>query len=236
MSIKQRPTPSTRERLLRESINELTPANSLRAVDDNAKHLLSSVSIAGTLVGALGLLSASELAAVGFGWALPTLVCVAASVAVAAWVLIPVRATVSPGRLDLMDRWYAEQIKRRGRLMRISGALFAVSIPLALLPLAANAIASPDPTLDVSVARDRASTHTSVIAAHFPANASITVTVRSADPSRLLARGKIDVREEGGATLDLDAMSSKALTITAIAVDANGSSLATRTLNEPAIK
>jgi hypothetical protein len=236
MNIKQRPTPSTRERLLRESINELTPSNSLRAVEDNARHLLSSVSIAGTLVGGLGVVSASEFADVGFGWALPAVVCVAASVAVSAWVLIPMRATISPGRLDLMDQWYADQIKRRGRLMRIAGVLFAVSIPLALLPLAANVISGRDKTLDISVVRDGAKTHTNVRATHLPADASVAVTVKSVHPRRLVARGTTDAGDDGAATLVLDARTADALLIKATAVDTHGRSLAIRTLVEPEIK
>jgi hypothetical protein len=147
-----------------------------------------------------------------------------------------VRATIYPGRLDLMDQWYAAQIKRRGRLMRVAGALFAASIPLALLPFAASAVAGPDRTLDVSGVRDGEKTHTRLRARHLPTDATVTMTIESGRSRRMLARGTADIGDDGGVTISLRAKSSDTLVIRATAVNAHGISLATRTLNMPRIK
>ncbi len=207
----------------------------MKVVDDSARYLLASVSIAGTIVGGLGLVSAGALANVGYGWALPALLCVAGSIAVAAWVLIPVRATISPGRLDLMDKWYADQIKRRGRLIRIAGTLFALSIPLALLPLAAHAIARPAKTLAVSVARDGPEVYSSMRATHLPDGATVTADIASTNPARVFASGLSAVGQDGSAILSLNARSHGPFTIVARALDANGHLLLSRTLDEPKI-
>lgn len=229
----QRPTPTTRERLLRESIDELSPAKSLQTVDDGARSLLSSVTIAGTLVGGLGLVGASEFARVGAGWALPALICVGSSIVLAAWALIPVRATVAPGRLDLMDAWFADQIKRRGNLIRSAALLFALSIPLALLPLVVNTITGEDRALDVTVLRTADRVEVKLVGDDLPVDATVDVFVVGVDGAPELARGSLDVDPNGAVSLAFQLKSAEPVTARAKVIrEDDGRPIVTREVKE----
>jgi hypothetical protein len=150
MAVEHRPS-TTRERLLQSSREELAPHKSLEAVADAAVRVVSAVSVAAILVSGLGLVSAITLTDTGWGWALPTIILSAISVALAIWATVPSRQAVKPGDLEDVQRFFAGQIRKRGNLVRAAAISIGCAVLLTPLPaLAAAFSSSPDVAFNVS--------------------------------------------------------------------------------------
>lgn len=142
--------PSTRERLLIESTDTLAPHQSLDRIDKSSATVTTAVTLAGTLAGGFGAIAASRLTDVGIGYALPTVVLAAISIACAVLATVPSPGKVAPGNLVAVEEFFREQLQHRGRLVRVAAWALAVAVVLAPLPLVAAALEGDDPTLDLS--------------------------------------------------------------------------------------
>jgi len=122
------------------SRDTLAPHESLQSVETAAGRVVGVVAVIAALSSGLGLLSATELSDAGWGWAIPTTVLAAISVAVAIWATIPKLDEVRPGDLEDVDRFFSAQIKFRGRLVRFAACGIAAALVLTPLPLFASAV------------------------------------------------------------------------------------------------
>jgi hypothetical protein len=186
MAVEHRPS-STREKLLEASRAELAPHKSMEAVAEASGRVVGAFSVAAALVSGLGLVSATALTDAGWGWAVPTIVLSAISMALAVWATVPARATVSPGDLEDVADFFAGEIKRRGCLVRSAAVLFGFAMLLTPLPAVRAAWSSPDATLDVTATRRSNDLVLSVEAEHLPRNAIVTMVAASG--ARLLTGG-----------------------------------------------
>jgi hypothetical protein len=134
--------PTTRERALRTSIESLTPAGALTAVDEASVRLTSAVALTGAIAGGFGLVSAEALTNVGVGWAVPCLAAAGLSIALAVGATVPVRARLRPGDLTAMEKWYGRQIGRRVGMIRASAILLGVAVLTAALPTIISAVST----------------------------------------------------------------------------------------------
>lgn len=145
--------PSTRDRMLMKAREELTPDKSLAAIDAAAARVVGAVTVAATLISALGLLSATELADVGWGWALPSVLLAALAAALAVWATTPVFDTIAPGDLEALDRFFTRQLKTRGLIVRAASICLALALIATALPALAAAKQSRKASWDLTVAR-----------------------------------------------------------------------------------
>lgn len=146
--------PTTRERLVVQSVETLAPHQSLDRIDKASATVTTAVTLAGTLAGGFGLIAATTFADVGIGWALPTVILAACSIACAVLATVPAPATVAPGDLSAVEAFFRIQIRRRGRLVRGAAWSLAVAVLLAPLPIVASALANPPPRIALVAAVD----------------------------------------------------------------------------------
>lgn len=183
--------------MLIQSRDQLAPHLSLQAVDASAGRIVGSISVAAALVSALGVLGATEVADVGWGWALPSVLLAAASAALSIWATVPVFSYVRPGDLEDVDRFFTHQIKWRGGLVRAAGLAFGLALLLTPLPLLAATVRGEHPAVDVTAVRRGDQLVTAVAAKHADENATIELTADTDPPLRLL---ELQVDRDGTAT------------------------------------
>ena len=177
MAVEHRPS-TTREKLLEISREELAPHKSLEAVAEASGRVVGAVSVAATLVAALGLVSATSLSDAGWGWALPTVVLSAISVALAVWATVPSRARVRPGDLEDVQQFFDGQIKRRGCFVQAAAITFGLAVLLTPLPALAAALQpSPSAVLNVSAIRRGTEVAVTIVGEHLPHDAVVTMTL-----------------------------------------------------------
>jgi hypothetical protein len=124
-------SPTTRERLLARSREELAPHLSLAAVNDASERIVGAISVAATIASGLTLLSAVKLAGVGWGWAVPAIAFSSGAIILAVLAAIPAATVIRPGDLEDVDRFFSGQLRRRGCLLKAA----AISLVLALLTI-----------------------------------------------------------------------------------------------------
>jgi hypothetical protein len=146
--------------------------------------------VSATLASALGLVTATRLTDVGWGWALPTVILSAISVALAVWATMPGRETVSPGDLESVRMFYADQIRVRGRLVRAAALMLAVAVLLTPLPALAATWSSPELALDVGATRHGRNLRVTAHGEHLPKDTVVTVTSHVGSERRLLISGE----------------------------------------------
>lgn len=123
---------TTRTEGLEKAAEELAPHLSLQRVESTAKFLLGTVSLVGALItgfGAFGSKAGDEAK-----WLLPSLLLVAAGIVLAVLAVIGSADEVDVDDLEDVDRYYAKQIERRGRRVRLAGVAIAAALLLAVLP------------------------------------------------------------------------------------------------------
>jgi hypothetical protein len=142
---------TTRERLVAESAGTLAPHQSLDRIDKVSGTVTTAVTLAGAVAGGFGLVAAKSLANVGIGWALPTVILAAVSIAAAVLATVPGPAKVAPGNLVAVEAFFRGQIRRRGRLMRVAAWSLAAAVLLAPLPILFGAIRGPHASIELTV-------------------------------------------------------------------------------------
>jgi hypothetical protein len=199
--------PSTRDRLLMSARAELAPDKSLAAVNESSARVVGAVSVAATLVSALGLLSATELADVGWAWALPSILLSALAAALAVWATVPVFDEVAPGNLEDVDRYFTHQLRWRGGTVRAAALSFGLGLALTPLPALVAAVDAPDPSWDVTVARQGAMLSFSVTGEHLGSDSVVELALVKPKPGRLLeAEADSHGKASGKASLPLTAV------------------------------
>ncbi|MGO9973133.1 MAG: hypothetical protein ACLP01_10045 [Solirubrobacteraceae bacterium] len=192
--------PSTREQLIAESAKTLAPHQSLDRIDKTSGTVTAAVTLAGTLAGVFGLVAATTLASVGIGWALPTVILAAISIACAILATVPAPGKVAPGDLFAVERFFRGQIRKRGLLVRGAAWALAVAVLLAPLPMLAAALANDGPAIDLTVAVNGESRRVvvGVAATGLPEGAVVTATVQRA--GRTIAFAATDAGPNGKLT------------------------------------
>lgn len=141
--------PTTRERLLGRSRDELAPHLSLKAVNEASERIVGAISVAATVASGLTLLGATTLSNVGWGWAIPAIVFSGASIILAVLAAIPSLTVIRPGDLEAVDEFFSRQIRRRGRLLRLAAT--ALVLALLAIPIPAIVAAAEEESATVSV-------------------------------------------------------------------------------------
>jgi len=195
--------PTTQERLLVLSAETLAPHLSLDRVDKAATAVTASVSIAGTLVAGFGTFAAARLTEVGIGWAAPTVVLAAWSVACAILASVPGSGRVAPGNLIAVEAFFRDEIRRRGRLVRGAGYGLAAAVLLSPTPLVVAAVSDAGSALDVGaqVSADGGVLTATVKASGLDSHGQIRVVVASR--GRKLAEAVVDAHPNGAAQAKL---------------------------------
>lgn len=197
--------PTSKQRALRRAVERLDPAQGLDTIDAAAARVTSALMLTSTLVGGFGLVSAAELANVGIGWAIPSVLAAATSAALAVWATFPMASTLRPGDLSAVEWWFDRQIKRRVCLVRAAGLAFAVALALASLPTVVAAIDSPAPTLGQQLVVDGdGSVSARVSIDNAPAGSRVTVEVVSGARRLASAAGRVDADGRLDIALDPD--------------------------------
>ena len=189
MALSRRP-PSTRAKLLMKAREELSPDRSLASVDAASVSIVGAISVAATLISAFGLISATELAKVSLGWALPSVIFAAASAALAIWSTVPAFDVIAPGDLEDVDSYVTRQLRRRGLTIRAAALAFAAAVLLAPLPALVAAVNDPEPAWDVATWQKGSTTLLSVKGEGLDDNAA--VELRLGDSGRLLAHADVE--------------------------------------------
>jgi hypothetical protein len=220
-----RSTPTTRERALREAAATLTPARALDAVDAASSRLTTAVTLAATLSGGLGLVSATQLQDVGIGWALPAVIAAAGSVLLAVLATVPVKATLRPGDLPAVEAWFDQQLSRRIRLIHYSAVTLALALLFAALPAVVAAVQQDEPAIAVRVASSRDAKTISVSATNLPDGA--TMRARVVQDGRAPAELFADAGDDGAADISTHLERARG-TIRIVAEAADGDTVLTR--------
>ncbi len=203
MAVAHRPA-TTRERLLERSRDELAPHKSLEAVTEASTRVVGAVSVAATLVAALGLVSATTLSDSGWEWALPTVTLAALSVTLAVWSTVPSQATVSPGDLEDVRRFFASQINQRGRLIRAASLAFGLSVLLTPLPAVSTTwSSSPGASFSISAVRREANVSVTVAGSHLPVNTVVMLYSHHGSARRLLLDANVGVERHLSSAVDV---------------------------------
>lgn len=196
------------DRLRDLSVDELAPAKSLERIDTQARFILGSVALFGTALSGFGVLGATRLSDGELLLAMPAVLLVAVSLALAAFALVPTGADIAVGDDAAVDRFFNSEIKRRGRLLRWAGVLFALAVLAAAAPAVAAAVDEPSATLDVSIETSAAQDHAIVTVSGAALDADAVLMVEgSAGPAgvrSLRAIGRADVGTDGIARSRLD--------------------------------
>jgi hypothetical protein len=131
----QRPgrSPTTRIENLERSASELAPHESLQRLEATARVVLGTVGAISAIITGFGAFGGS-VATDHLGWAIPSLVLFAAGVSLALLAAVGKADDGNFDDLEDVDRFYAEQIEWRGRLIRIASACVALALVLAVLP------------------------------------------------------------------------------------------------------
>jgi hypothetical protein len=124
---------TTRVENLEQSAVELAPHESLRRLEANARYVLGTVGVVSAIITGFGAFGDS-VARNNPGWAVPSLVLFAVGVALALLAAVGKADDVNVDDLEDVDRFYADQIEWRGRLLRVAGACVALAMVLAVLP------------------------------------------------------------------------------------------------------
>lgn len=189
--------PTTRERLIADSAATLAPHESLDRIDKASATVMTGVTLAGTLVGGFGLVAATTLVKVGIGWALPTVILAAISIACALLSTVPAPGKVAPGDLVAVEEFFRTQIRQRGQLVRSAAWSLAAAVLLAPLPILAAALADKHPAIDLAIVvngKDR-KVVVGVAATGLARDAIVTVKVQRA--GRTIAFATSDAGQEG---------------------------------------
>jgi hypothetical protein len=195
--------PTTRERLLAQSADTLAPHQSLDRIDAAAARVTAGVTLAGSIISGFGLVAATTVANVGIGWALPTVLFAAVSIACAVLATVPAPAKVAPGNLAAVEAFFRDQIRVRGGRLRVSAWTLAAALLLAPLPLVVSALDDPNAAIDLVLTAGGSSRQLTVgvTASGLHDGATITVTVAKAQETVAFARADAD--EHGRATATL---------------------------------
>ena len=225
--------PSTRTKLLMKAREELSPDKSLAAVDVAASRIVGGVSVAAALVTGFGLFTATELADVGWGWALPSILLSAIAAALALWATVPAHDKISPGDLEDIDRYFKHQITWRGGYVRTAALLFALALLTAPLPVLVAAVDDPPESLDVSAAQD-GDKITFKLAAHgLDADSTVRILIAGPRPKLLLV-AEVSGDESASATASLPVADIGAAREATVEVREEGHPASSRTIEIPA--
>jgi hypothetical protein len=121
------------DELLQSAALDLGPEKSLSRIEASAKLLIASVTVFGSVLGGFGALG-SDVVAEHPALAVPSVVLVAISLALAVWAVVPAPTAVNVDDLEDLRRYYSRQIAIRGWLVRIAGILFGFALVAAILP------------------------------------------------------------------------------------------------------
>lgn len=199
--------PSTRTRLLAKSRESLAPHESLQAVAAASAQVVSAVSVAATLTAGLSLGGAVAIAEVGWGWALPSILASALTVVLGVWATIPRTDDLHPGDLEDVDRFFSEQIRFRGRLLRAAGVSLCIAFVCIPVPFIAATVESPDPSLSLVATRAGGRVHVNADAEHGGSGSTLIVGLSSPEGVQFLgyALGEAGGIETSVAPLDIPA-------------------------------
>lgn len=187
-------TPSTRTRLLAKARESLAPHESLRAVADASARVVSAVSVAAALTAGLSLGGAVAIAEVGWGWAFPSVALSALAVVLAVWASMPRMDELHPGNLEDVDRFFTEQIRFRGRLLRASGVSLCVAFVCIPIPFIAASCESLGPGFSLKASHDAGEVQIVVDAEHVDSDATISVIINSPEGARVLGHSSGAIR------------------------------------------
>lgn len=177
--------PTTSERLLVSSVEELAPHKSLSAIESVAKFIFGSASIVGVVLTGLGVLGSTNAQGAGIAWALPSILAVAISLFLATLSLIPRVSAVRLGDQGELQRYFDRELRRRGLFVVTAGFAFAIAFPLASMPSVVAGLPR-QPFLDISAALtlqdpQHAALKFVVSGDGFKPNSVLTVTAVTAD-------------------------------------------------------
>lgn len=125
--------PTRRSENLEEAARELAPHHSLGRVESTARFILGTVGIVGALITGFGAFGSSPAAEHPW-WLLPSLTFTAVSIVLALFAAMGSPDEVNVDDLEDVDSYFADQIERRGTLVRMAGIALAISIVLAIAP------------------------------------------------------------------------------------------------------
>lgn len=180
--------PTTAERLVRSSVDELAPHRSLAAIEAAGKFIFASVAVVGTITSGLGVAVANEGSA-SLAWALPAIVSVVVSLVCATLAITPSLRTLRPGNQIDAATFFSDQIKLRGGLVRVAGVTFALALLLAALPVFVEAARTRDHiVLRAEVASGGGATATATVAREGVAGILLTAKHCTTEDSLQLRR------------------------------------------------
>ncbi|HEX8304603.1 MAG TPA: hypothetical protein VF612_06985 [Jatrophihabitans sp.] len=148
---------TARDRLWKDAAATLTPDKSLARVEDKAKQVVGSVTLVGTVLAGLGLIAPAGFLLPPVARALAvSAVCVAVGAVVLAMgsVLLRFNASLAPGDLLEVERWFRRQF-RRAYLVVAAGALLLLAVMIAAAAAITTLLASSsaDPLVVLQVGR-----------------------------------------------------------------------------------
>jgi hypothetical protein len=159
--------------------------------------VMTAVTFAGTLIGGLGLVATTEIADVGVGWGIPTVVLAAASIVCSVLATVPAAAKVAPGNLVAVEAFFGAQIRRRGMLVRLAGWSLAGALVFAPLPLIVAAVSSARAAVDLDIVVDLNASRALIRASATGIESDAVVTVRVTADDKLLAYAITDADADG---------------------------------------
>lgn len=173
---------------------ELGPDRSLARIESTTKFVLATVTAVGTVVAAFGAL-ASDLVKDHLCLALPSMVSIALSIALAAWAALGVGDEVDLDDLEDVEAFYRREIQLRSNLARWAGGLLALGVALSVLPAVAAA-ADDDgpkphkPRVDAVLERDGKGSALKVSVDAGPVDPNTIATLTACAGKRVVAAGR----------------------------------------------
>jgi hypothetical protein len=201
------PTPS--DKFWTDALEKVNVEHSLERIDELSKHLFTIYTVVGGLLTATGIVTGTVFDAADLRWIALPLAPLAISLALAVAAITPRFGTINPANLETVRDYYTTMLKRRGRLIFLSGLLFALSLLLTIPAFwmisrespSAPAVIAATPAVVLSKTETGFSLAVKVEVSGLPCGADLQV--RAAMAGEELLRTRSMASESGTAVVDV---------------------------------